>query len=90
MKKQEIQEAVAKLCAALSGLGFQYDIEGDNRSDRKSFYIYVRRPIYMEIRISDHPMNKIKRRKTYDIGPHGISVDAAIAEITSIARSNTP
>jgi hypothetical protein len=87
LTKQEIADATARLCSVLTGLGFEYHFEADNRGGNKSHYIYVRRPIYMEIRISDHPMNKIKRRKRFDIGPHGISLDQAIEQITELAKS---
>lgn len=86
MTRREIEETTAKLCGALTELGFEYHTEADNRSNRRSHYIYARRPIYMEIRVSDHPPGKVQRRKRFDIGPHGISVEQAIEEITALAR----
>lgn len=82
MTKQQIQDDAAKLCGLLSELGYEYHTEGDNRgSSHRSVYIIVRRPRYMEIRVSDHPMNKIKRRKALDVGPHGITLEQAKKEI---------
>lgn len=74
----------AKLCGALTDLGFEYHFEADNRSARKSHYIYVRRPISMEIRLSDHAGRRAKR---FDVGPHGMTVDQAIAELTQLAQT---
>jgi len=88
MQKVEIQDMAAKLCGVLGDLGFEYDIQADNRGGHKSFYIYARRPRYMEIRISDHPAGKRgKHRKTFDIGPHGVSLDHAISEIRQWSAS---
>jgi hypothetical protein len=84
MTAQEIKDIAARICGALTEFGFEYHFEADNRSGWKSCYIYVRKPIYMEIRISDHPQNKVKRRKQFDIGPHGMSPEAAIAEIKQL------
>jgi hypothetical protein len=83
MTKRQIQDDAAKLCGLLCELGYEYHTEGDNRgSSHRSVYIIVRRPRYMEIRVSDHPMNKIKRAKTFDIGPHGTALEQAIKDIT--------
>lgn len=87
MTKQEIHDTVAKLCGVLTDLGCQFEFEADNRSDRRSYYIYVRRPKYMEIRVSDHAANKVRRRKQFDIGPHGISLERAIEEITAKTKN---
>lgn len=81
MTKQEIRDLTAKLCGFLTELGYQYHFEADNRSSSKSCYIFVRSRRYMEIRISDHPMRKRRRRQTYDIGPHGVALDQAMKEI---------
>lgn len=86
MAKQEVQEMTARLCSVLTELGCEYHFEADNRSKWHSHYIYVRRPKYTEIRISDHAINKIKRRKTFDIGPHGMPLDQAIKEITELMK----
>jgi hypothetical protein len=86
MTKQEVQDMVAKLCGVLTELGCEYHYEADNRSNRHSHYIYVRRPKYMEIRVSDHPANKIRGRKAFDIGPHGMPLDLALEEIRQRQR----
>ena len=84
--KNEIQDMVASICGVLTGLGCQYEFEADNRSDRRSHYIYVRRPKYFEIRVSDHRANKMRRRKMFDIGPHGMPYDHAVQAITSLLK----
>lgn len=83
MTKQEVHELAVALCGKLTELGFEYHVEADNRSNQKSQYVFVRRPIYMEIRVSDHPADS-KRRKHIDVGPHGISVEKAIETITAL------
>jgi hypothetical protein len=80
--KDEIKDIATRLCGALSELGFEYHFEADNRSARKSAYIFVRRPRYMQIRISDHPSRR-KRRHTFDVGPHGVTLDHALREIAT-------
>lgn len=87
MTKQEVQDIAAQLCGALTDLGCEYHFEADNRSNRHSHYIYVRRPKYIEIRISDHPRKKGKLRKQLDVGQHGVSLERAIEEITALVRS---
>lgn len=87
MRKNEIQEMAAAVCGLLTELGCEYHFEADNRSSKRSAYIYVRRPKYMEIRVSDHAAGRVRRHKQFDIGPHGISVDQAIADITALVRS---
>lgn len=79
MTKQEIQDTAAKLCGVLSELAFEYEVVNSSRSDQKSCYVYVRRPRYLEIRISDHVGRH--RKKHFDIGPHGITLEQAIAEL---------
>lgn len=86
MKKNEVHEMTASVCSALTNLGCEYHFESDNRSQNRSHYIYVRRPKYIEIRVSDHPINKVRRRKQFDIGPHGLSVEQAIGEITALIK----
>lgn len=87
MKKQNVQDMAARLCGALTELGCQYEFQGDNRSDHHSIYFWVRRPKYIEIRVSDHAINKVKRRKQFDIGPHGMPLEQAIEEIAALVRS---
>lgn len=87
MSKKEVQDTVARLLSALAGLGCEFHFESDNRASRHSHYVYVRRPKYIEIRVSDHPANKIKRRKTFDIGPHGMSLEQAVEGITEIVKT---
>lgn len=84
--RQEIQDMAAKVCGLLTDLGFEYHFEADNRANHKSFYIFVRRPKYTEIRVSDHPIGKVRRRKRFDIGPHAMSLDAAMKEIAVWAK----
>lgn len=86
MTKTEIREMATTLCGTLTDLGFEYHVEADNRGNRRSHYIYVHRPIYMEIRVSDH-RHGTGRRKRFDIGPHGLSLEQAIKEITELAQS---
>lgn len=82
MTKGEIQDIAARICGTLTELGFEYHFEADNRSERKSCYIFVRRPRYMEIRISDHPSNRRRRHaRTFDIGPHGMTVEGVLNDI---------
>ena len=85
MTKQEVQDIVAKLCGALSDLGCIYEVTADNRSNRKSQYIYIRKPTYAEIRVSDHPP-VAKRKKQFDVGPHGMTVEAVIDELRARLR----
>jgi hypothetical protein len=89
MTKGEIQDVAARLCGALTELGFEYHFEADNRSARKSAYIYVRRPRYMQIRISDHPSGR-RRRHTFDVGPHGVTLEHALAEIGTWKGTDKP
>ena len=89
MTKQELQDMTAKLCGILTELGFEYHYEADNRSDRKSHYIYVRKPAYMEIRLSDHAGNRVKHRKRFDIGPHGITLEQAVVDLQQIAPNRS-
>jgi len=85
--KNDIQDMAAQICSALTTLGCDYHFEADNRSNRKSVYIYVRRPKYTEIRVSDHPIGKVQRRKTFDVGPHGLPVEQAIKELSALMRT---
>jgi hypothetical protein len=85
VKKIDVQGMAAAVCGVLTELGCEYHFEADNRSDRSSHYIYVRRPKYIEIRVSDHPTSR--RRKQFDIGPHGLPIDRAIAEITALVKA---
>jgi hypothetical protein len=78
---------VDKLCTELAKLGCEYHFEASDRPRQHSHYVYVRRPKYIEIRVSDHAANKIKRRKTFDIGPHGMSLDRAVEEIAALLNS---
>lgn len=82
MTKQEVVDIATKLCGVLTDMGCEYHFETDNRSKSKSCYIYVRRPKYMEIRISDHPPGR-RRYTQFDIGPHGLSVETALEKITT-------
>jgi hypothetical protein len=84
-KKQEIQDMAARLCSVLTDLGCDFHFEADNRSSHRSHYIYVRRPKYIEIRVSDH--RATKRPKQFDVGPHGMPVDHAIQAITTLLKS---
>lgn len=86
MTKKAVEDTVAKLLTALANLGCEFHFEADNRASRHSHYVYVRRPKYIEIRVSDHPANKIKRRKAFDIGPHGMSLEKAVEGITEIVK----
>ena len=86
-RNREIQEIVAALCGALSGLGCEYHFEAGTLAHRRSYYIYVRRPKYMEIRISDHAANKIRHRKRFDVGPHGMTLEQATREITELVTN---
>lgn len=86
MSKKQVEDTVAKLLGALAELGCEFHFESDNRANRHSHYVYVRRPKYIEIRVSDHPANKARRRKAFDIAPHGTSLEQAIMGITEIIK----
>lgn len=81
MHKSEVMDTAASLCGILTDLGCIYEFEADNRSQNKSVYIYVRRPRYFQVRVSDHPRKKHARKMMIDIGPHGLSLDEAIVQI---------
>lgn len=91
-------EAVVQLCNLLDRLGCIYELRGDNRvqhlnsrqfpvREHRSRYIYVSRPKYIEIRVSDHKQNKIRRRKTFDVGPHGLSLEQAVGQIEALVKA---
>ena len=93
--KKIIEDIAGSLCSALTDLGCEFYWEGDNRGGKHtSKYIFVRKPVAMKIRVSDHrsdraEKDKQKRVKTFDVGPHSQSWQDAIAEIGSIL-SSTP
>lgn len=86
MHKKDVAAMTGELCSALSRLGCEYDCSSSHQASLKSHYIYVRRPKYFEIRVSDHSIKKVKRRKTFDVGPHGVSVEQAVSEITELLK----
>lgn len=87
MDKKDLQTITARLSSVLTDLGFEFHMEADNRPSHRSHYLYVRRPVYVEIRVSDHvPTRLSSKRKRIDVGPHATSLEDAIKEINTLAQ----
>lgn len=89
---KSVIEASESLCRALGDRGFVFHWEADNRGGKSSRYIFVRQPVPMKIRIADHTSDRIEkdkqrsRVKVLDVGPHAMTVEAALAEIVGLAK----
>lgn len=91
--KFTIMDATANLCRRLSELGCVYQWEGTN-----SRYVYVTTPRAAKFRVSDHSPklsrflrdNGRAKNLFFDIGPHAMTVHAAVtayAEAAGLSRA---
>lgn len=82
-----VDELNARLCAALTKRGMTFEWEADGRGAKVSHYFFVRKPLLLKIRISQHKSNRIEKEKNHsrisvlDIGPHAMSYAEALTEI---------
>lgn len=58
-----VEDAHLTICGALSDMGCIYDISIDNRGGSRSRYIFVRKPVQLKIRVSDHGSDRIDKEK---------------------------
>ena len=93
-KRDLIADLSENLCSRLTDLGFEFHWEADNRHHNRSRYIFVRRPVPLKIRVSDHPSPRIEKEKensrvkVFDVGPHALSTNEVLNEISNlVARS---
>ena len=90
----EIVGTTERLCGALSDLGCVYEVEFDNRGGKRSRYIYVRKPVSVKIRVSDHRSDRMEKDKArsrqmvLDVGKHGLSWEEAVAQIHEASRQD--
>lgn len=80
-KRFDVGDLAGSVCRVLDDLGCAYHWEGDNRAGKVSRYFFVRSPVSMKIRVSDHPSERIQkdiersRHVVMDVGPHAMSLD---------------
>ena len=80
-------EISTSICGVLSDLGCKFHVEGDD-----SHYIFVRQPVPMKIRVSDHRQRKREkgqrplRVKEFRVGKFDMSLSDVVAEITILCK----